>query len=118
MSAILQTLAYLRMGVGASTYILPNQTLEHLTKAAPSSVEGVLVGRMFGARDFILGVSLLYAKNPEALKMALQMGLFCDLVDVGAGLIAWKNGMDRKGWMWVSGGSAFFAILGIYLLHR
>ena len=117
MSTILQLIAYSRLGLGAASWALPGHTIQHFTKAKLET-PGVLITRLFGAREFVLGVSLLYAQNPEALKMALQMGLFCDLVDVSAGLIAWKNGMDKKGVIYVSGAAALFAGLGAYLLNR
>jgi len=76
------------------------------------------VGRLFGARDLALGVSLL-AADARHLRAAAGIGVAIDTVDAIAGLDEYRRG-TLSTWALASGagGAALFAVLGVLVLRE
>ena len=76
------------------------------------------IGRLFGARDLALGVSLL-AADAKHLRAAAGVAVVIDTVDTIAGLDEYRRG-NLSTWALVSGvgGAAVFAVLGVLVLRE
>lgn len=110
-------LGVLRVAVGASGLLAPTFT-SNLFRL-PMGPQGVLLSRLTGIRDIVLGELLLTAdrtgddKNKE-LKRALWANVATDVVDVGSCAIGFYTGsVGRTGAGLFAGGAILFVLLGV-----
>lgn len=122
------SLAVMRMLVGGITVLIPMRTA--LLFGVPVAAPAIVVARLFGARDFVLGGLLWTARpnngNPATgadatgnreLKRALWAGVMADLIDVGSCAVGVLDGtLPKRAIVGVGVGAAFFAGLGGILL--
>lgn len=73
--------------------------------------------RLFGARDLVLGATLLVLpsilspKNRDTLRAILMMGVVVDVLDVCAGVIGYQS-LSNQSLLICVGGAAVFAAMG------
>ena len=123
-AASITTLAVLRMLVGASTLLVPGRAGPPF--GIPITAPTMILGRLFGVRDLVIG-GLLWsapshstatiAVNGECrrtLRRALVVGLIIDTVDVCSNIVGFVDGtLEPRAIVGVGVGAAFFAGLGL-----
>ncbi|MHB8658079.1 MAG: hypothetical protein ACYC91_09015 [Solirubrobacteraceae bacterium] len=94
------TLPALRVALGAGAWALPELTGKAFGIEMSDS-QNVLLGRLFGVRDLVLGIGTLAAKRDGRL-LWWQMGILCDLADAAAAIL-WirSSGPNRANLMTV-----------------
>lgn len=103
--------------VGAISWLAPTLGLSLFVTPKPeANTSTILVTRLFGVRDFVLGASLLYVTNPEVLRYVIQMGVVVDTLDVIGSLLIYKD-MHIRAKLSLTAGAAIFSVLGLYLLN-
>jgi hypothetical protein len=85
-----EVLAYGRIAIGAGALLAPATTGRLFGMKADDNPEAQYLGRLFGARDVVLGAGLLLAPK-KARAMWWQAGIASDLLDVVSGLIAARD---------------------------
>ena len=89
-----EVLAYGRIAVGAGSLLAPATAGRLFGLNAPDNPAAQYLGRLFGARDVVLGVGLLTAPK-QARSLWWQAVIACDLIDVVSGLIAVRDDAAR-----------------------
>eukprot|EP01121_Diplochlamys_sp_Union-15-3_P006114 TRINITY_DN16625_c0_g1_i1.p1 TRINITY_DN16625_c0_g1~~TRINITY_DN16625_c0_g1_i1.p1 ORF type:complete len:142 (-),score=21.78 TRINITY_DN16625_c0_g1_i1:38-412(-) len=115
----------LRIAVGAFSWLLPSTALvlfgvrdEKAPKPTePDSMNLDVMTRMFGVRDLVLGAAVATASHPLTLRLALQMGLFVDCVDIVTFLLAHNRGFTTRGHILGTSGAFLFALYASYRLY-
>jgi hypothetical protein len=102
-----------RTFVGVATWISP----AHATRAfAPGLVDDdpgtMLVGRLFGVRDLVLGQAVRHP-DPLIRRAAIQVGIVVDSADAAASLIALRRGAPKLGAASVCVGALTLVALGV-----
>src|SRR3990167_10332401 len=105
--ALAGSLCWFAPSLGLTLFVSPN---------AKADTSLTLVARLFGARDIVLGASLLYVTNHEVLRYVVQMGLVVDVFDVIGSLFIF-NEMHPRAKLSLTLGASFFAAIGFYLLN-
>jgi hypothetical protein len=85
-------LATLR-AVGAGAFVAPGVGAR--TFGIPDDAEGKYLVRLFAARNVAFAGGLL-ASRGDARRLVYQAGIACDVLDIGAGLIGFKEGKERS----------------------
>ena len=75
------------------------------------------VGRLFGARDVVLGAGVLRSSRKQK-DAWVTAGLACDVADVAAGAIAGARGSCPAAAALVTATAAGFAVAGYWLLQQ
>lgn len=78
----------------------------------PEDGEGKYLVRLFAARNLAFTAGLLLSKG-GARRLWWQMGIACDALDVGAGLIAFREGKPTKSATIDTGAAALATVLGV-----
>lgn len=91
----LNTLAGLRVAVGASSWAAPRLTGKLFGLDADANPQAPYLARLFGARDLALAWGALGAEG-SARRQWLVAGLACDAADALAGLAAGREGYLPK----------------------
>jgi hypothetical protein len=123
----ISALSIARMIIGSSMLLAPQLSASFF--GVPLTPESNIAGRLFGARDLILGVLLWKSRSNltksilkadgvlmedarRDIKRLLWIGLLIDSIDVGSSLFGiWRGEMDGKAFGWVGGGAAGGVIL-------
>jgi hypothetical protein len=86
-----KALAALRVVVGAAAWLAPRQPGKGFDLDPDANPQAPCLGRLFGARDVVLGVGTLQATG-EARRQWLQVGIVVDAADAVAALAAGRAG--------------------------
>ncbi len=78
---------------GAGAFFAPR--LGAKTFGLPEDGESYYLVRLFAARNVALIAGLL-ASDAKSRKLWWQAGILCDVLDVGAGLLGFKEGKERS----------------------
>jgi len=111
-------IAISRIAVGSGAWLTPNLSGRLFGLDPEGNPQLPYVGRLFGARDVVLGAGVL--RSPRKQKNAwVQAGFACDVADVGAGLLAGARGqLPLASAALVSATAAGFALAGAWLLQQ
>ena len=113
----INAVAISRIVVGASTWLAPNLSGRLFGLDPERNPQASYVGRLFGARDVVLGAGALRAQRKQK-EMWLKAGLACDVADTAAGMMAGARGtLPAPAATLVTLTAAAFATVG-YLLQR
>jgi hypothetical protein len=85
----LRPLAAIRFAVGIGALVAPGTTGRLF--GLPDAPEANYTARLFGVRDIALAVGTLQATG-EAQRQWTQLGVACDVVDIGSALLARREG--------------------------
>ena len=80
-----------RIAVGAGTWLAPNLSGRLFGLDPEGNPQLPYVGRLFGARDVVLGAGVLRSSRKQK-DAWLTAGLACDLADCAAGALAGARG--------------------------
>jgi hypothetical protein len=107
-----------RIAVGASAWLTPNLAGRLFGLDPEGNPQLPYVGRLFGARDVVLGAGVL--RSPRKQKENwLAAGFACDVADVAAGILAGARGqLPPASAALVSATAGAFAVAGLLLLQR
>jgi len=107
-----------RIAVGASAWLTPNLSGRIFGLDPEGNPQRPYVGRLFGARDVVLGAGAL--RSPRKQKDAwLTAGLACDVADVAAGALAGARGqLPPAAAALVTATAGAFAVAGYWLLQQ
>jgi hypothetical protein len=94
-SRALNTLAGMRMAVGACSWAAPRLTGKLFGLDSEANPQAPYLARLFGARDLALAWGALGAEG-SARRQWLVAGLACDAADALAGLAAGREGYLPK----------------------
>ncbi|MTD43224.1 hypothetical protein GKE82_02610 [Conexibacter sp. W3-3-2] len=116
MSTTRLALGATRALVGLAAWTAPDQTV---------TVFGIdrerhdrFVSRLFGARDFALGASVL-AADPQHLRAATTVGVLVDSVDAIAGFDEYRRGtLSTRAFVLGPCGAVLLAVLGVLVLRE
>ena len=124
----LNILAGGRFLVGISTLLAPLQASRLLY--VPLHPNDAFVGRLFGSRDLVLSLAVLYGAGEQNgtttgggpgtkttgrqyLRWAITLGIIIDAIDTVSGLVEWGNGrISGEGALLGAGGAALLTVLG------
>jgi len=112
----LTTLSAIRIAVGLGAYATPNVAAKIFGLDPAANPQASYLGRLFGVRDIALGTGALSADEPSR-KLWVRLGVLCDVADVGAAVIAARNGSVTKVTGLLAGGTALVGVgLGVAAL--
>jgi hypothetical protein len=107
-----------RIVVGASAYLTPNLSGRLFGLDPEGNPQLPYIGRLFGARDVVLGAGVLRSSKKQKDAWATA-GLACDVADVGAGALAGMRGqLPPAAAALVTATAAGFAVAGFWLLQQ
>jgi hypothetical protein len=111
------TLPALRIALGVGSWAAPNRIWSLVGLKLTDDREARFLGRLFGARDVILGIGPL-ASSGSARKLWLRLGVACDLVDAAAAGLGLRDGAPKRA-MIMAGSTALTAgALGLAALRN
>jgi hypothetical protein len=107
-----------RIAVGAGAYLTPNLSGRMFGLDPEGNPQLPYVGRLFGARDVVLGAGALRSSRKQK-DAWITAGLACDVADVGAGVLAGMRGqLPPAAAALVTATAAGFAAVGYWLLQQ
>ena len=107
-----------RIAVGAGAWLTPNLSGRLFGLDPEGNPQLPYVGRLFGARDVVLGAGVLRSQRKHKDNW-VAAGFACDVADVAAGVIAGARGqLPPASAALVSATAAAFAVAGFLLLQR
>ena len=114
----LSAIAISRIAVGAGAWLTPNLSGRIFGLDPEGNPQLPYVGRLFGARDVVLGAGAL--RSPRKQKDAwVTAGLACDVADVAAGALAGARGqLPPAAAALVTATAGAFAAAGYWLLQQ
>ena len=86
------TLSTLRL-VGGAAFLLPRLGVKQL--GLHDDAESAYLMRLFAARNIAMTTGLLLSRG-DARRLWWQVGIVCDVLDAGAGLLGLRDGKERK----------------------
>jgi hypothetical protein len=111
-------IAISRIAVGAGAYLTPNLSGRMFGLDPDGNPQLPYVGRLFGARDVVLGAGALRSSRKQK-DTWITAGLACDVADVGAGVLAGIRGqLPPAAAALVTATAAGFAAAGYFLLQQ
>ena len=113
---LIDTFSLMRGAVGVGTWIAPGASMRLF--GVGGDARQPFVARLFGARDMALALAI-QDSNPALRRRALQMGLFCDSLDLVASLFEIKSRrFGPRGIVLGTGGILVFLGMGAAALLR
>ena len=107
-----------RIAVGAGTWLAPNLSGRLFGLDPEGNPQLPYVGRLFGARDVVLGAGVLRSSRKQK-DAWVAAGLACDAADVAAGALAGARGtLPPAAAALVTATAAGFAAFGYWLLQQ
>ncbi len=105
-----------RIFAGALTWVSPKLS-SRVFLLGRSELDGRagLLGRLFGVRDFALGLALRHP-SAEVRKLVLQAGVAIDSADVVSSVLAVRAGAPKSSLFGVASGAALFVVLALKAL--
>jgi hypothetical protein len=86
----------LRIAIGAGAWAFPALTGKVFGFNMSDSQETIYMGRLFGARDVVLGAGVL-ASSGDAKKLWWRLGILADLADATASYKGLRAGGPKRG---------------------
>lgn len=107
-----------RIAVGSGAWLTPNLSGRLFGLDPEGNPQLPYVGRLFGARDVVLGAGVL--RSPRKHKDAwVTAGMACDVADAAAGVLAGARGqLSLSSAALVTTTAAAFALAGAWLLQQ
>ena len=115
-----------RILVGLGAWFVPGLASEvfqipRVVQQGGGGGQGALVTRLFGCRDFLLGLTMVYhvtapptAANLAVLDSFIRFGVVMDVIDTVASVIAWQTkAINNLGFTLIGVGAAVFAGFGM-----
>ena len=99
--------------VGSSAFLAPG--LGAKTFGVPADAEGNYLVRLFAARNVALAGGLLFSRG-EARRLILKAGVVCDVLDIAAGLLGYREGKEARSATVDTGASLAATALGVSAL--
>jgi hypothetical protein len=96
--------------VGAAAFLAP--AVGARTFDIGGGAEGEYLVRLFAARNVALAAGLL-ASRGQARRLWYQVGIACDVLDIGAGLLGFRSGKKRSSAAVDTGASLVATVLGV-----
>src|SRR5919201_6428464 len=107
-----------RIAVGSGAWLTPNLSGRLFGLDPEGNPQLPYVGRLFGARDVVLGAGVLRANRRQKTDW-ITAGMACDVADVAAGAMAGARGqLPVSAAGMVTATAAVFAIAGAWLLQQ
>jgi hypothetical protein len=107
-----------RIAVGAGAFLTPSLSGRLFGLDPDGNPQLPYVGRLFGARDVVLGAGVLRSGRKQKADW-VTAGLACDVADVAAGAMAGARGqLPLASAGMVTATAAGFALLGAWLLQQ
>jgi hypothetical protein len=107
-----------RIAVGAAAWLAPNLSGRLFGLDPEANPQASYVGRLFGARDVVLGAGAIRAPRKQK-DTWLVAGLACDVADVAAGTVAGARGtLPLPSALMVTITAGAFAAAGALLAQR
>jgi hypothetical protein len=107
-----------RIVVGGGTWLAPNLSGRMFGLDPEGNPQLSYVGRLFGARDVVLGAGVLRSSRKQK-DAWVTAGLACDVADVAAGTLAGARGtLPPAAAALVTATAAGFAVFGYWLLQQ
>ena len=88
---MVRTITSLRIAIGVVSYLAPRLGGRLFGLDVDRNPQAPYLARLFGIRDLVLAVGALQSKG-AAQKQWLQLGMACDVADVGAALLGRRDG--------------------------
>jgi hypothetical protein len=88
---MVRNIAILRIAIGVISYLAPNLGGKLFGLDPSSNPQAPYLARLFGVRDIALGVGAMQSSG-AAQKQLLQLGMACDIADVGAAVFGKRSG--------------------------
>jgi hypothetical protein len=107
-----------RIAVGSGAWLTPNLSGRLFGLDPEGNPQLPYVGRLFGARDVVLGAGVL--RSPRKQRDAwVTAGLACDVADAAAGVLAGARGqLPLAAAALVTATAGAFALTGAWLLQQ
>ena len=106
-------LAGIRVALGRGAWGAPNRSTKLFGLDPERSPQLAFLARCFGVREIVLAVFAMRSTGPIK-RLAWQLGVACDTLDICAGLLARRNGTLGTPGVLVVGASGLLAVgLGI-----
>lgn len=105
---MVRNIAFLRIAIGVVSYLFPRLGGRLFGLDVANNPQAPYLARLFGVRDLVLAVGALQSSGP-AQKQWLQLGMACDVADVGAAFLGKRDGTLPIGTAIVVGGTAVAA---------
>ena len=106
---MIQGLAGLRGAVGVGAWAMPNVSGKLFGLDPESNPQSSYLGRLFGARDIALAIGATTTTG-ETRRSWLQLGLLCDVMDIGASYLGGRSGALPKSAAIMTGAAAVAAV--------
>jgi hypothetical protein len=88
---MVRNIALMRIAIGVVSYLAPNLGGKLFGLDVDGNPQAPYLARLFGIRDVAFGVGTLQSSG-AAQKQILQLGMACDIADVGAALLGRRAG--------------------------
>src|SRR5688500_2503897 len=88
---MVRNIALLRIAVGIVSYFAPRLGGRLFGLDVAANPQAPYLARLFGVRDLMLAVGALQSSG-AARKQWLQLGMACDVADIGAALMGRRDG--------------------------
>ena len=107
-----------RIAIGAGAWLAPSLSGRMFGLDPENNPQAPYLGRLFGARDVVLGTGVLRAPRKQK-DTWLTAGLACDVADTAAGVMAGARGtLPLPAAALVTATAGAFAAAGLVLLGR
>lgn len=88
---MVRNISFLRIAIGVVSYLAPNLGGKLFGLDVNGNPQAPYLARLFGIRDLAFGVGALQSSGATQ-KQILQLGLACDVADVGAAVLGRRAG--------------------------
>ena len=105
---MVRNIALLRIAIGVVSYLAPRLGGRLFGLDVASNPQAPYLARLFGVRDLVLAVGALQSSGASQ-KQWLQLGMACDVADVGAAFLGKRDGTLPAGTALLVGGTAVAA---------
>src|SRR3712207_2769545 len=102
---MIRNIAFLRIAIGVVAYLAPNFAGKLFGMDPAANPQAAYLGRLFGIRDVAFGVGTLQSSGATQ-KQILQLGMACDVADVGAAVFGRRGGYLTAVTAIMAGGTA------------
>src|SRR3712207_4849523 len=105
---MVRNIAFLRIAIGVVSYLAPRLGGRLFGLDVARNEQAPYLARLFGVRDVALAVGALQSQG-QTQKQWIQLGMACDVADVGAAFLGRRDGSLPLGTAVLVGGTAVAA---------
>lgn len=102
---MVRNITSLRIAIGVVSYLAPRLGGRLFGLDVRGNPQAPYLARLFGVRDLVLAIGVMQSTG-AAQKQWLQLGMACDVADVGAAILGRRDGTLPLGTALVVGGTA------------